>query len=151
MTQLLTFSLGDRKFGLRVGLVQEVLQAQPVTPVPLADEVVCGLVNLRGQIVTAVDLRGCLQLHRGAATGSPVNVIVRTEGEPISLLADRVGDVVEVDDDDFASPPESTSDLAIELIRGAYKLKSGLLLLVDLEAVIARVTSLHNPPLESRL
>ena len=90
--------------------VQEVIRYQEMTRVPLAPPVVKGLINLRGQIVTAVDLRRRLGLRERAATDLPMNVVIRTSDGAVSLLVDEIGDVVEVDDTTFERPPETVSD-----------------------------------------
>ena len=88
--------------------VQEVIRYQAMTRVPLAPTVVSGLINLRGQIVTAIDLRRRLGLAGPADEGlHPMNVVVRTDDGAVSLLVDEIGDVVEVTDDAFEPPPET--------------------------------------------
>src|SRR5690349_9788083 len=95
--QLATFTLDGHSFGIAVEQVQEVLRSQSRTRVPLAPPAVAGLVNLRGQVLTAIDLRTQLGLppREGA---EPMVVVVRVGGEPISLLVDAIGDVVDVDE-----------------------------------------------------
>ena len=129
--QFCTFSLDSLFFGVEVQRVQEVLRAQAMTRVPLAPPVVHGLINLRGQIVTAIDLRRRLELRERSADRAPMNVVVRTDDGAVSLLVDDIGDVIQVDEDTFERPPETLGDAARELIRGAYKLKSRLLLVLD--------------------
>ena len=102
-----TFSVGDRYVGIPVDRVQEVLMAQPLTPVPLAHEHISGLLNLRGQIVTAIDLRARLGLPARTADAPSANVIVTSDGGPLSLLVDRLGDVVPVDDATFEFPAKA--------------------------------------------
>ena len=97
--ELCTFELDGLLFGIDVHRAQKIITDQPVTPVPLAAHLVRGLINLRGQIVTAVDLRECLGLNARPEDARMVNLIVRHEGEPVSFLVDRMGDVVPVDED----------------------------------------------------
>ena len=129
--QLCTFTVDRYSFGVEVQKVQEVLRFQEMTRVPLAPWVVRGLINLRGQIVTAIDLRHRLGLPPRDADERPINVVVRTPDGAVSLLVDEIGDVIEVDDQAFERPPETLGDDARELIRGAYKLKGRLLLVLD--------------------
>src|SRR5712691_1623782 len=94
--QLCTFMVGDLFFGVEVQQVQEVIRYLPMTRVPLAPRVVEGLINLRGQIVTAIDLRRRLELPERAEGQRPMNIVVRTAGGAVSLLVDDIGEVVEV-------------------------------------------------------
>ena len=135
-TQFCTFRLTDLMFGIEVERVQEVIRAQPMTGVPLANPVVEGLINLRGQIVTALDLRRRLELPPREEGEEPTNIVVRTSMGQLSLLVDRIGDVVDVDEATFESPPETLEGVARELITGAYKLDNVLLLVLDTEAAV---------------
>jgi purine-binding chemotaxis protein CheW len=135
--QLCTFYVGDGYFGIPVAQVQEVVRPQPITPVPLAPKVVRGLINLRGQILTAIDLRYRLGLGEPGDPAKLMNVVVRTGDSPVSFLVDEIGDVVDVEEDTFESPPETLQGEMRELIGGAYKLESRLLLALSTERTIA--------------
>jgi purine-binding chemotaxis protein CheW len=129
--QFCTFHLGSLYLGLEVLRVQEVIRAQDMTRVPLAPRAVAGLVNLRGQIVTAIDLRRRLGLPDRTAGAEVMNVVIRTDDGAVSLLVDEIGDVCEVDADAFEAPPETLAGSARGLIRGVYKLQERLLLVLD--------------------
>lgn len=129
--QYCTFYADDMYFGIWVREVQEVLQYQDMVRVPLASPVVRGLINLRGQIVTAIDLRRRLDLPDRSDDVDPMNVVVRTDDGAVSLLVDQIGDVVEVDESTFESAPETLRGRARELIEGVYKLDGQLLLILD--------------------
>jgi purine-binding chemotaxis protein CheW len=136
-TQLVTFDLDAYTYGIDVHRVQEVLRSQPRTRVPLSPESLAGLINLRGQVLTTVDLRHQLGLpRRSAGAPEPVLVIVRVGGEPFALMADRVGAVVEVRRDTFEPPPDTLSGPARDVIRGAYKLEHGVLIALDVERAV---------------
>ena len=130
--QYCTFFLDGQYFGIDVLRVQEVIRHQEMTRVPLAPAVVRGLINLRGQIVTAIDLRRRLDLPDRPDGGLPVNVVVRTDDGAVSLLVDEIGDVLQTRGTPFERPPETLRGVARELIRGAYKLPDRLLLILDL-------------------
>ncbi len=132
-----TFYIDDFFFGVEVEKVQEIVRYQEMTRVPLAPEVVRGLINLRGQIVVAIDLRRQLGLADRPDENKPMNVIVRTADGPVSLLVDDIGDVVEVDSEQFDSPPDTLEGVARELIRGVYKFDGRLLLVLDIERATA--------------
>ena len=134
--QFCTFFLDKFFFGVEVMKVQEVIRYQEMTPAPLASATVRGLINLRGQIVTAIDLRRRLGLSERPDGQLPMNVVVRTEDGVVSLLVDEIGDVVDADEETFERPPETLQGLARELIQGAYKLRDRLLLILDTERVI---------------
>ena len=134
--QYCTFFLGDDFFGVDVRKVQEVLRYQQQTRVPLAPKLISGLINLRGQIVTAMDLRCRLNLGEAADDTLPMNVVVRTEDGAVSLLVDQIGDVVEVKEEDFEPPPDTMTGIARELLVGTYKLPNRLLLILDTEKTV---------------
>jgi len=134
--QFCTFHLGGLYLGVEVCHVQEVLRYQRMTAAPLAPPVVRGLINLRGQIVTALDLRQRLGLGPVADGRLPMNVVVRASDATVSLLVDDIGDVADVDDALFERPPETLKGDCRALIRGAYKLQGRLLLELDTEAVL---------------
>jgi purine-binding chemotaxis protein CheW len=123
-------------FGIEVLRVQEVIRFQEMTRVPLASRVIKGLINLRGQIVTAIDLRRGLELSDRPEGSLPMNVVVRTSDGAVSLLVDEIGDVLNVEPDTFERPPETISGIARELISGVYKLKDRLLLVMDTEKAV---------------
>lgn len=129
--QYCTFYADDMYFGIWVREVQEVLQYQDMVRVPLASPVVRGLINLRGQIVTAIDLRRRLDLPDRSDDVDPMNVVIRTDDGAVSLLVDQIGDVVEVDESTFEAAPETLRGRARELIEGVYKLDGQLLLILD--------------------
>jgi purine-binding chemotaxis protein CheW len=129
--QYCTFYVAGYYFGIDVLKVQEIIRYQAMTRVPLASPVVRGLINLRGQIVTAIDLRRRLELKDRPADQLPVNVVVQTDDGAVSLLVDDIGDVLEVPQTDFEPPPETLRGTARALIQGAYKLKDRLLLILD--------------------
>ncbi len=136
MKQLATFYAADRYLGIDVTRVQEVIRYQEITRTPLAAGEIRGLINLRGQIVLALDLRRRLGLDAPADAAPPMNVVVRTDEGLVSLLVDRIGDVLDVDEDLFEEPPETLQGPARELIRGAYKLDDGLLLELDTDRAL---------------
>ncbi len=141
--QLCTFFLDDLYFGVEVQKVQEVLLYQEMTRVPLAPPDVRGLINLRGQIVTAIDLRRRFDMPALPAGRRPMNVVIRTADGPVSMLVDEIGDVLEVDTDSYEHPPEILRGAARELIQGAYKLDGRLLLMLNSDRA-ASVTATHS-------
>jgi purine-binding chemotaxis protein CheW len=131
--QYATFEVADQLFGLDVAKVQEVLSFDTYTPVPLAPESVGGLFNLRGQVIAAVNLRVQLGLPPRVdnQNGPAMNVIVRTDEESVSLLVDRIGEVVTLHDDAFEPTPDTLTGPSRHLITGAFKLDGRLMLALD--------------------
>lgn len=136
-TQFVTFTLADELYGIEVQGVQEVLPARTFARVPLAPRDVAGLISLRGQVVLAVDLRAQLGLPAAAPDAERMMVVVRVGHEVVSLLVDQIGEVVDVEDDQFESPPQTLPVDRRAAIRGSYKLPQRLLLALDVDAVAA--------------
>ncbi|WP_062204755.1 chemotaxis protein CheW [Demequina salsinemoris] len=131
--QLATFKLDDRLYGVDVARVQEALKIQAHTPVPHAPRTVAGLVNLRGQVVLMVDLRARLGREPYGPDDEPMMMVVNIDGEPISLLVDAVGDVLELDPDTFGPPPPTLEESLQELVTGVYSMEDELLLSLDVD------------------
>jgi purine-binding chemotaxis protein CheW len=129
--QFCTFFLDGMRFGVDVQKVQEVVPYQEMTRVPLAPPAVRGLLNLRGQIVTGIDLRRRLELGDGPAGGRPLNVVLRGEDNPVSFLVDEIGEVIEVAADACERPPDTLQGRVRDLIQGVYPLTGELLLVLD--------------------
>jgi purine-binding chemotaxis protein CheW len=131
--QYCTFYLDRLLFGVELKGVQEVIRSLEMTQVPLAPAVVSGLINLRGQIVTAVDLRRRLELAARPAGLLPMNVVVRSEDGAVSFLVDEIGDVVEVDNRTFEPAPEMLPPNVRSMILGVHKLPDRLMHVLDTE------------------
>ncbi len=139
--QFSTFYVGNLFFGIEVLKVQEVLRYQEMTQVPLALKVIEGLINLRGQIVTAVDMRRRLALPPRQPDTTPMNMVIRCDEGAVSLLVDEIGDVLEVPKDSFESVPDNVPGDFRELIQGVYKLDGRLLLALNADRVLQIVNS----------
>lgn len=132
-----TFYLERYLFGIDVLSVQEVLREQRMTRVPGAPPIVRGLINLRGQVVTAIDLRRRLGLEPLPEGRPSMNVVVRTDDGVVSFLVDDIGDVVELDAEDFEGPPQTLRGPARDLVTGVTAAGDALLLSLDVEAASA--------------
>lgn len=135
--QFATFTLAGARYGVDVLRVQEALRFQARTPVPLAPAGIAGLVNLRGQVVMTVDLRPRLGLAPLASDAEPMMFVVQVDGEPISLLVDEIGDVIDVEESQFETPPDTLPAALRDVILGAYKLEKSLLLALDVDKATA--------------
>jgi purine-binding chemotaxis protein CheW len=134
--QFCSFFLDGLRFGVDVRKVQEVVAYQEMTRVPLAPPTVRGLLNLRGQIITGIDLRRRLELAERPADNLPMNVVLRGEDCPVSFLVDDIGEVIEVDADACEPPPETLRGRVRELIQGVYPLADELLLVLDTDRTV---------------
>ncbi|MDH3442804.1 MAG: chemotaxis protein CheW [Deltaproteobacteria bacterium] len=132
-----TFFLDGHLFGVEVSEVLEVIHSQEVTPVPLAPPMVKGLINLRGRITTAFDLRRRLDLQEPEIHQQPMNMVIKTGDEAVSLLVDKIGDVLKVEETAFAPPPENLQGVTREFIQGVYKLDNRLLLILNLDRTLS--------------
>lgn len=137
--QFSTFFVDGQFFGVPVQQVQEVIRYQDMTRIPLVPRFIRGLINLRGQIVVAVDLRRCLDVSDRAADQLPMNVVIRTVDGAVSLLVDEIGDVLEVEDTTFEPAPDTLQSTSRELVLGVHKLSNQLLLILDIEKALHKI------------
>ena len=135
-TTLVTFTLADHTYCVNVDRVQEVLRPQQRTRVPLAPPAVAGLINLRGQVMTAIDLRTQLDLPPRPDTHEPLVVVIRVPGDPVGLLVDSIGAVVEGHPDHYETSPSTLAPTVRALLRGAYKTPDSLLLDLDVDRAV---------------
>lgn len=132
-TQLLTtFHIGQDFFGIEVMKVQEVTGTPVVIPVPLAPRFVRGLINLRGQLATALGLRELFGVDK-TVSKNQMSVVCRMEGNLVSLMVDSIGDVVEARGENFEAPPETMPSGVRQFVKGIYKMNGTLLSLLDLD------------------
>ncbi|MFQ5636909.1 MAG: chemotaxis protein CheW [bacterium] len=134
--QYATFYLGSDFFGVEISSVQEILRAQELTPAPLAPDYVSGLINLRGQIVTALDLSIRLLGRREPASRQSMNVVVKTSDGMVSLLIDKIGDVLQVDESLMEPVPSTLQSIRREYLKGVCKLDEALLMILDLQRLL---------------
>ncbi|MFP5277577.1 MAG: chemotaxis protein CheW [Acidobacteriota bacterium] len=134
--QMCTFVLDRLLFAVEVERVQEVIRYQDATPVLTAPDSIAGLINLRGQIVTAIDLRRRIGLREREQDARPMNIVVRAAEGAVSLLVDEIGEVVEVDPESFEPLPETITGSMRTTTSGVYKLEHALLHALDLAATL---------------
>ncbi|MBE9205341.1 chemotaxis protein CheW [Nostoc sp. LEGE 06077] len=140
--QLCTFWLNKIYFGIDVRQVQEVIRPQVITRVPLTPPDICGLINLRGQIIPVIDLQQRLDMGKSARQNIQLeepqgfNIVVCSDSEVVSLLVDDVGDVLEFPENTFQAPPATLQGRMRQILTGAYPLAEGFLLVVDTEKIL---------------
>ena len=139
--QYCTFRLDEHYFAADVGDVQEVFLLHEITRVPLADPTIRGLINLRGQIITAIDLRTRLGLPPMEEDKTPTCIVIRTDRESVCLLVDRIGDVLSPPAETFEEAPENLSGPIRDAIHGVCKLDDEILLILKTEVVVEKAAA----------
>ena len=129
--QFCTFYLDRLLFGVESQKILEVVTYRPLRPVPLAPAAVSGLMNLRGKVVVALELRRQLEMPERPPNLLPVCLVVSAAAETVCLLADEVGNVVDVEDRTFEASPETLSRRVRSVIRGVHKLEHELMHVLD--------------------
>ena len=133
-TQFSTFYIANRVYGMEVMKVQEITRPMPMTKVPLAPSHVHGLINLRGQIATAIGLRELFGLENSVQE-EKMNVICRIDGLLLALLVDKIGEVVEVEDSEYEDPPNTIPNNIRRFMDGVYKVPGALLSIIDINKI----------------
>jgi purine-binding chemotaxis protein CheW len=134
--QFSTFLVDDRLYGVNIRVVQEITKSMSVTEVPLAPDHIKGLINLRGQIATAVGLRELFEISGSDKESGKINVVCKSEAYLLSLVVDEVGDVLELDDILFDPTPETVAPGVSKFMSGVYKLPNNLLSVIDIQKII---------------
>ena len=136
--EFVTFRLFGQLMGIPVLVVHDVLNAQKITKIPLAPESVVGVLNLRGKIVTAIDLRIHLGFPpRKEDDPSPMSVVVEQNGDPYSLLVDSVGEVISVSNHEFERNPVTLDDRLRTISIGIYRQEKELLVVIDVDKLLS--------------
>jgi len=134
--EMATFYVGEALCGMDILNVQEINKLMDMTTVPQAPEYVMGILNLRGQIVTIIDLRKKLNLGKTELSDMSRNIIVNSKDEYIGLLVSRISDVVEAEWDKVESPPANIGGLQGKFFKGVFKTKDRLIGVLDVEKVL---------------
>ncbi len=135
--ELATFYVGDALCGMDILRVQEINKQLEITTVPRAPDYVQGIMNLRGQIVTIIDLGKKLGLGETHLNGRTRNIIVQSEGEYIGLLVSSISDVIAARWDDVDPPPANIGDIQGAFFTGVLKTKDQLIGILNLEKVMS--------------
>ncbi len=130
------FKIGEDSFAISVLRVQEIIRSHSLTIIPEAPTHIKGLINLRGQIVTAVSLRTVFKLDEGQSLNY-MNIIVQIGEDLYAIMVDEILDVLEVSDDTYEPTPENIDSKLSEYITGVHKLKDRLLILLDLDKLLS--------------
>ncbi len=136
VVQFMTFFLGQELFGVDTLHVQEILTYHKMTPVPCSPDYVRGLLNLRGQILTVVDVRSRLGLEAIEHEENGMNLIVNSHEGPISLFVDKIGNVVTIPADQLLPPPGTIRGVAVKYIQEVCQLQDSLLIILNLKSIL---------------
>lgn len=137
--QLLTFTLASQMFGVPIQKVNDVLGPQKITRLPLAPSAVAGVMNLRGRIVTAIDVRRCLRQPDRTPEDGSMSVVVEQKGELFSLVIDNVGDVLSLSDESFEATPETLDPVWKDVSVGVHKLDGRILVVLDVGQLLQKI------------
>lgn len=136
LIELATFLVGDALCGMDILKIQEINKLIDMTTVPQAPDYVLGILNLRGQIITSIDLSKKLGLGETNLSDDPRNIIVNSKGEHIGLLVKKISDVVQADTDKFEPPPANMGGIQGDFFTGVYKTENKLIGILDVEKVL---------------
>ena len=134
--QFATFKLNGELLGLNILQVQEIQRPQSITPVPLAPAHIMGLINLRGQIVTLIDLRTRLGMDTSQPIKHPFHIVVNTPYAIASFEVDKIGDVIDVPVEKFEPPPDSVRAIDVKFLDGVYPLENEILTVLNVDAIL---------------
>ncbi len=130
-----TFYMGEFLFGISADIIMEINKDLEITPVPLAEDYILGIMNLRGQIVTVMNLAKKIKLHREITP--KINLIIKNEDEevPVSFVVENIGDILEIPVNKLEKTPDRLEGLDKEYIKNVYQLPDRLVLMLDVEKV----------------
>lgn len=132
----ITVMIGEQSFGIPVNLVQDVFMPQSVTRVPLAPREVAGVLNLRGRILTAIDMRNCLDLPPREGGAAAMAIGIEKNGEAYGLVIDQVGEVLSLGREDCEPNPANLDPRWRKVSRGVYRLDGNLLVVLDVDRIL---------------
>jgi purine-binding chemotaxis protein CheW len=135
-TEFVTLTVAGQLFGLPIARVQDVFKPARITRVPLAAPEIAGVLNLRGRIVTAIDMRSRLDLRTREAGSAPMAIGIEAKGESFGLLVDAVGEVLKLPDADVEPNPINLDRKLAAVSAGVYRLEGQLLVVLDIDRVL---------------
>ncbi len=136
--QFATFYVGQLLLGVDINIVQEINRQLQVTPVPGAPAHVRGVINLRGEVATVIDLRTVLGMAPAEETRDTRNLIIHSQAETIGLYVDRISDILTISDDDISPAPSNVNGVDGRFILGVHTMDSDIVVLLDVEKVLAQ-------------
>jgi chemotaxis signal transduction protein/truncated hemoglobin YjbI len=144
--QLVTMIVEDQMFGVPILQVQDIVEPRLIAPVPLAPSAIAGVMNLRGRIVTVINLRRCLGVGEKPGNVRGMGITVEYRGDLYTLLVDSIGDVRDLPRRDFEKPPATLDEKLRRLSTGVFRLPEDLLVVLDIERVLDTEILMKTPP-----
>lgn len=136
VNQFVTMTIGHQIFGISVEYIVDILSQQKINPIPLSRQEIIGSLNLRGRIVTALDIRALLGLNDKPHLEKKMCVVVDYGSELFSLMVDKVGDVVHIPTNKLAKNPDNLNKLWQEISLGIFPMEGELVVILDITKVI---------------
>ena len=140
LTDYVTFTTAGQLFGLPIERVQEVFRPSRITRVPLAGAQIAGVLNLRGRIVTAIDMRRRLELDASDEGGSPMAIGIESANESFGLLVDALGEVMKLPDSEREPNPVNLDRKLARVSAGVFRLDGQLMVVLDIDRVLDLAT-----------
>ncbi len=137
--QFATFYVDEQLVGLDIDNVREINKVLDLSRVAKAPACVRGIANLRGDVITVIDLRTVLGMQQAPITAETANVVVTSEGETIGLIVDRVADILSIPNGDMLPPTSNIKGIAERVVHGVVPLKDELLVILDQEEILRRL------------
>jgi purine-binding chemotaxis protein CheW len=134
--EFVTFTTAGQSFGVPIGRVQDVFRPSHITRVPLAGPEIAGVINLRGRIVTMIDLRPCLELDQAENDRAPMAIGIEAKGESLGLLVDAVGEVLKLPSAEREPVPVNLDRKLAAVAAGVHRLDGQLLVVLDIDRVL---------------
>lgn len=139
LLQLVTFRIGEEEFGVDILAVQEIIRLMQITPVPRAPVDIAGVINLRGKVIPVVNMRSRFSLPAQESTPQTRIVVMEFEEKIVGFLVDAVSEVLRIPVTTEEDPPPVVAGIGSEYIRGVGKLDERLLILLDLNSLMAHL------------
>jgi purine-binding chemotaxis protein CheW len=136
LTEFVTFTVAGQTFGLPIARVQDVFKPSRITRVPLAGAEIAGVLNLRGRIVTAIDMRQRIEADRRENGATAMAIGIEAKGESFGLLVDAVGEVLSLPDAEREPNPINLGGNLAALSDGVYRLDDHLLVVLDVDRIL---------------
>ncbi len=135
--QVATFCVDNLLLAIDVDVVQEINRHLTITEVPHAPNTVRGVINLRGEVVTVVDMRTILGLPPGKVTRECRNVVIHSEGELIGLVVDRIADILTIPTSEITPPPANIDGIEGRFFKGVYTTENGIAVILDVAGALS--------------
>lgn len=144
-SEFITLYIGDQFFGIHVEKVQDIIKGAQITQVPLAPYEIVGSLNLRGRIVTAIDMRRRLKLETDDTKdySKSMNIVIEHSGDLYSLIVDRVGDVLQLYDNQTEDNPPTLDERWRSISKGIFRLEDKLMVIIDPQALLAEIDGIE--------